>query len=160
MMKNYRVMFVCHGNICRSPMAEFILKQMCAERGVLSKVRIESSATSTEEIYRGVGNPIYPEAAAELKRHGVPYENRRAVLLTREDYDKYDLFVCMDDRNLKGVHRIFGSDPECKTVKLMDISGRGGDVPDPWYFGNFESVYQSIREGCEALLSMMLADGD
>ena len=145
-----RIMFVCHGNICRSPMAEMIFKFMLAERGIRG-VTVSSSATSTEEIYRGVGNPIYPPAVSELRRHGIPVEERRAVQLTRGDYERYDLFLLMDGRNLRGIKSIFPSDPEGKVGMLLDYAG-GGDVADPWYSGDFEAAYSDIYRGCEGLL--------
>lgn len=155
-MKEYSIMFVCHGNICRSPMAEFIMKKLCRDAGILERIRIASSAISSEEIRRGVGNPIYPKAADTLIRHGIPFERRRAVLLTAEDYEKYDIFVCMDEENLFGINRIFGSDPDGKIIKLLKLCSSDADVPDPWYCGNFESVYVSILAGCEALLNRIL----
>ena len=103
-----RIMFVCHGNICRSPMAEFIFKHVAGENNAASDFIIASSATSTEEIWGNVGNPIYPPARAELERHNIPYTNRRAVLLKKSDYEKYDLFIGMDERNVSNMLRIFG----------------------------------------------------
>ena len=147
-----RIMFVCHGNICRSPMAEMIFKNMLAERGLAEGFTVASSATSTEEIYRGVGNPIYPPAVRELRRHGIPVENRRAIRLTPEDYEKYDLFLLMDERNRRGIASIFPSDPERKVKKLLDYAG-GGDVADPWYSGDFEAAYSDIYRGCLGLLN-------
>ena len=147
-------MFVCHGNICRSPMAEMIFKFMLAERGIRG-VTVSSSATSTEEIYRGVGNPIYPPAVRELCRHGIPVEERRAVQLTRGDYERYDLFLLMDGRNLRGIKSIFPSDPEGKVGMLLDYVG-GGDVADPWYTNKFDVTYKDVCDGCEALLEALL----
>lgn len=146
-----RIMFVCHGNICRSPMAEFVFKDMLRKAGLSDKYTVKSSATSTEEIFCGVGNPIYPPAKAELKRRNIPFEDRRAVQLTKGDYNKYDLFLVMDSKNLRNIHGIFGKDSDCKVKKLLDFAG-GGDVADPWYSGNFEKAYNDIYEGCLALL--------
>ena len=148
-------MFVCHGNICRSPMAEFILKKMVAERGIEGQYRIFSCATSTEEIWGDVGNPVYPPARAELRKHGISCEGKRAVQLKKSDYSEYDLFICMDSRNVANALRILGGDPEGKLCKLMDYTARGGDVADPWYTGNFDITYRDIYEGCEALLSSL-----
>ena len=151
-----RIMFVCHGNICRSPMAEFIFKMMCKERGVSDKFEVRSSATSSEEIWRGIGNPIYPPAARELQRRGVPYEMRRAVQLLREDYGNYDMFVGMDSANVRNMERIFGADNENKIFKLMEFTSFGGDVADPWYSDRFDIAFDDIYEGCRALLEALV----
>ena len=147
-----RIMFVCHGNICRSPMAEFVLKDMVKRRGVADSFYIQSAATSTEEIWGDVGNPVYPPAKAELLKHGITCEGKRAVQLKRSDYDKYDFIIGMDTQNIKNLMRILGSDPEGKVRKLKDYTV-GGDVADPWYSGNFEVTYRDIYDGCEAILS-------
>ena len=144
-------MFVCHGNICRSPMAEFILKDMVKRQGIADEFVIASSATSTEEIFRGVGNPVYPPAREELAKHGISCQGKRAVQLQADDYDKYDLFIGMDSANIRNMTRILGGDPEGKIRKLMDYVG-GGDVADPWYSGNFQVTYRDIYSGCTALL--------
>ena len=146
-------MFVCHGNICRSPMAEFIFKRLLLEKGLSSEFTVASSATSTEEIWGNVGNPVYPPAREELLKHGISCEGKRAVQLKRSDYEKYDLFIAMDRQNIRNIQRIFPADPENKVKKLMDYTSRGGDVADPWYTGNFEVTYRDIYEGCAALLS-------
>ena len=147
-----RIMFVCHGNICRSPMAEFILRDMLQKAGLAGRVTVNSSATSTEEIWNGVGNPVYPPAKRELARHGLSCEGKRAVQLTRDDYDTYDLFIGMDSANIRNMHRILGGDPEGKIRKLMSYTKRGGDVADPWYTGSFDVTYHDIEEGCRELL--------
>ena len=147
----HRIMFVCHGNICRSPMAEFILKDMVERQDIADEFVIASSATSTEEIFRGVGNPVYPPAREELAKHGISCEGKRAVQLQADDYDKYDLFIGMDSANIRNMTRILGGDPEGKIRKLMDYVG-GGDVADPWYSGNFQVTYRDIYSGCTALL--------
>ncbi len=151
----YRIMFVCHGNICRSPMAEFVFKKMIMERGLESKYSVASSATSTEEICGNVGNPVYPPARAELKKHGISCDGKRAVQLKRSDYQLYDLFVCMDSRNVVNASRILGGDPENKIRKLMEYTSRGGDVADPWYTNEFDVTYRDVCEGCEALLKIL-----
>lgn len=151
-----RVMFVCHGNICRSPMAELIFKDMVKQRGMEDDFVIASSATSTEEIWNGVGNPIYPPARAELAKHGLYDDSKRATLLRRDDYDKYDYFLCMDSRNMRNITYIFPSDPEGKVKKLMSYTGRERDVADPWYCGNFDVTYRDIYEGCEAFLNTVV----
>ena len=151
-----RIMFVCHGNICRSPMAEFIFKKMLRERGLEDRFVVASSATSTEEIWGGVGNPVYPPACEELARHGIACEGKRAVQLRREDYDKYDLFIGMDSANVRNMHRMLGGDPESKIRKLMDYTGRGGDVADLWYSERFDIAYRDISDGCAALLEELI----
>ena len=147
-----KIMFVCHGNICRSPMAEFIFKDLVKKQRIADRFVIASSATSTEEIWNGIGNPVYPPAKAELKKHGLSCSGKRAVQLKKSDYDKYDLFVGMDSANIRNMLRIFGSDPDGKVRKLMDYTNRGGDVADPWYSDRFDVAYQDILEGCTALL--------
>ena len=150
-----RVMFVCHGNICRSPMAELISRDLCAKSGITGLV-FASSATSTEEIWNGVGNPVYPPARAELLSHGIDPAGKRAVQLRADDYKKYDLFVGMDSANIRNMHRIFGGDPQNKIRKLMEYTPRGGDVSDPWYTDRFDVAFADIREGCIALLDRIL----
>lgn len=147
-----KIMFVCHGNICRSPMAEFIFKHLIVQNGTEKDFFVSSSATSTEEIWNGIGNPVYPPARDELAKHGISCEGKRAVQLQKSDYDKYDLFVGMDSANIRNMHRILGGDPENKIHKLMDYTGRGGDVADPWYSDRFDITYRDVYEGCAALL--------
>ena len=148
-------MFVCHGNICRSPMAEIIFRDMLKKRGLEQKYIVASSATSTEEIWNGVGNPVYPPAREELARHGLSCEGKRAVQVTRKDYDEYDLLICMDSNNVRNLARIIGGDPAGKVRKLMEYTSRGGDVADPWYCGHFDVTYRDIHDGCEALLNSL-----
>ncbi len=148
----YRIMFVCHGNICRSPMAEFILKDMIKHRKDRDAFIIASSATSTEEIYKGMGNPVYPPAKRELALHGINCEGKRAVQLKAEDYNEYDIFAVMDSANYRNAKRMLNGDPEGKVKKLMSFTNKGGDVEDPWYSGDFEGVYRDITEGCKGLL--------
>lgn len=143
-----RIMFVCHGNICRSPMAEFVFLDMVRSRGLSDVLTAQSAATSTEEI----GNDVHRGTKAILTKYNIPFNRREATQLTRVDYDKYDLFVGMDSANIRNMHRIFGSDPDGKILKLLDLTDRGGDVADPWYTGNFEATYRDVTEGCEALI--------
>jgi protein-tyrosine phosphatase len=137
-------------------MAEFIFKKMIRERGLEDRFAVASSATSTEEIWGGVGNPVYPPAKEELARHGISCDGKRAVQLRRDDYDKYDLLVGMDSANIRNMHRMLGGDPAGKIRKLMDYTPRGGDVADPWYSERFDIAYRDIYEGCEALLKELV----
>lgn len=150
-----RVLFVCHGNICRSPMAEFIFRDMVEKAGRQTEFEIASAATSSEEIYGGVGNPVYPPARTELAKHGLSCGGKRAVKLIREDYDRYDIILGMDENNMRNIARIFGGDPDGKCRKLLELTERGGDVADPWYSGHFDVTYCDIYEGCEALLKLL-----
>ena len=150
-----RIMFVCHGNICRSPMAELIFKRLIDERGLSDNFIVASSATSTEEIYNGVGNPVYPPARAELMKHGIKSDGKRAVQLKRDDVDKYDIFVGMDSANIRNMHRILGDVSGEKIKKLMDFTTRPGDVSDPWYSDRFDIAYRDIYEGCVKLLEYL-----
>ena len=147
-----KIMFVCHGNICRSPSAEFIMKNMVNKSGLSEYYYISSSATSTEEIICGVGNPIYPAAKYQLEINGIPHDEHRATILKKSDYDKYDYFVGMDSANIRNMHKIFGSDPKSKISKLMSYTGADSDVSDPWYSGRFNEVFDDITRGCKALL--------
>lgn len=147
-----KIMFVCHGNICRSPMAEFILKDMVGKSGLSDEFYITSSATSTEEIYGGIGNPVYPPARRILEKHGIFCDGKRAVRLTKNDYESYDYLICMDERNIRNAIAILGSDKDKKLSKLMSWAGESGDVADPWYSGDFEAAYNDIYEGCKGLL--------
>ena len=155
MRDKHRIMFVCHGNICRSPIAEFVFLDMVRKSGKSDRFAVASSATSTEEIWNGVGNPIYPPAKEILKANRIPFSERRAVLLCRNDYEKYDMFVGMDSANLRNMYRIFGSDPQKKIKKLMDFTGKDRDVSDPWYSRRFDVAYNDIYEGCGALLEYL-----
>lgn len=152
-MKN--IMFICHGNICRSPMAEFIFKKMVLEKGLENDFYISSCATSTEEIWNGIGNPVYPPAREELLKHGLSCDGKRAVQLRKEDYEKYDMLVCMDSRNVRNALAILGNDPQKKLCKLMDLTNKGGDVADPWYSGDFGTAYRDIEAGCKALIEKL-----
>lgn len=150
-----KIMFVCHGNICRSPMAEFIFKDMLKKQGREDEFYAASCATSTEEIWGDVGNPVYPPARAELKKHGISCEEKRAVQLKKSDYEKYDMFIAMDSNNIRNIARIFGSDPGNKVHKMMDFTDRKGDVADPWYSGKFDVTYADIYDGCLGLMAYL-----
>ena len=149
-MKN--ILFICHGNICRSPMAEMIMKELVRREGLEDNITIASCATSTEEL----GNPVYPPSRAELARHGIPCEKRGARQLIRRDYEDYDLLVCMDVWNVRNTLRITSGDPQGKVHKLLEYAGRADDVDDPWYSGRYDIAYQDIFEGCQALLDAVL----
>ncbi len=150
-----RIMFVCHGNICRSPMAEFIFKDLIKKQGLENEFSVSSSATSTEEIYMGIGNPVYLPARAELLKHGIKCDGKRAVQLKRSDYDKYDYLVGMDSANIRNMHIILGGDRDGKISKLLDHTETGGDVRDPWYSDRFDIAYSDILRGCESLLKKL-----
>lgn len=143
------IMFVCHGNICRSPMAEFILKDMVAKRKISHNFHIESSATSREEI----DNDIHYGTKNKLKKVGVPFTPRKATQITKSDYDKYDFILCMDNNNIRNLSRIIPNDKDNKIKLLLDFSDNPRNIADPWYTGNFEDTYNDIIEGCEALLN-------
>ena len=148
-----KVLFVCHGNICRSPMAEFVMKALVKARGLEGEYYIESAAVSAEE----TGNPIYPPAKRCLRQHGVLFdEGKRARQVTRADYDRFDRIICMDASNLRWLRYIIPSDPERKVHLLMSYTGSGRDVADPWYTGDFETAFQDILTGCSAMLTPYL----
>lgn len=155
-----KIMFVCYGNICRSPSAEIILRDMVEKRGLSDRFVIASSATSTEEIRNGVGNPVYPHMAKVLEGHGYDVGDKRAVQLKASDYGKYDLFIGMDSDNIRNMRRILGGDPEGKVRRLMEFTDRGGDVADPWYSRNFEAAYRDIYDGCVGILEEVSASAD
>ena len=141
-------MFVCHGNICRSPMAEFVLKNMVKKLGVEDKFCIASSATSTEEI----GNPVHRGTREKLAEHGIFVKGKYAIQFTKKDYKEYDYIIAMDSYNIKNLMRIIGEDIEGKVCRLLDFDG-GGDIADPWYTGNFDQTYDDIRRGLEAFIN-------
>lgn len=154
-MIKHRIMFVCLGNICRSPMAEFIFKDIVAKNKKADEYIISSCATSTEEIINGKGNPVYPPAKEMLRLHGISCDGKRAVQLKTEDYDKYDLFIGMDSSNIRNMHRILGGDKDGKIRKLLTYAGRNDDVADPWYSDRFDIAYNDILEGCTALFEQL-----
>ena len=146
------ILFVCHGNICRSPMAEFVMKDLVEKAGLADQFYIESAATSTEEI----GNPVYPPARAKLAEHGIGCRGKTARQMTRADYDRFDLLIGMDRWNIRNIQRICGDDPDGKIHLLMDYTERPGEVADPWYTGNFDATWRDVTEGCEALLNWII----
>ena len=144
-----KILFVCHGNICRSPMAEFIMKDLVRKAGVADRFHIGSAATSREEL----GNPVYPPARRKLAEHGIACAGHAARQLTAQDYENYDLLIGMDRENLRNMRRICGGDPDGKLSLLLDHTGRSRDVADPWYTGDFEATWQDVLAGCQALLA-------
>lgn len=144
-----KILFVCHGNICRSPMAEYIMKHLVHKADLAPQYEIASAATSTEEI----GNAVYPPARRKLAEHGIRCDGHSARQITRHDYAYYDLIIGMDSYNMRNMNRFFGGDPEGKLHMLMDFTSRPGDVADPWYTGNFEATWQDCLEGCKGCLS-------
>ncbi|MBR5153144.1 MAG: low molecular weight phosphotyrosine protein phosphatase [Clostridia bacterium] len=143
-----RILFICHGNICRSPMAEFVMRNLVQEKGIADQFYIASAATSTEEI----GNPVYPPAKRMLKDHGISCEGKTARQMTKADYDAYDYLIAMDRFNLRNMQRFVGDDPKGKVSLLMDHTARPGDVADPWYTGDFSVTWEDVNEGCFGIL--------
>ena len=137
-------------------MAEFVFKKLVEDKNLNACFSISSSATSTEEIWNGVGNPVYPPAKRVLNAHGINCEGKRAVQLKSGDYKNYDYFIGMDRANIRNMNRILGGDPDDKIYKLLSFAGRSDDVADPWYTGDFETTYKDVYEGCEGLLSFLL----
>ena len=147
-----KILFVCHGNICRSPMAEFVMKDLVRQAGLADCFQIESAATSREEL----GNPVYPPARAKLAEHGISCAGKQARQLKTQDYAAFDLLLGMDVANIVNMQRICGGDPERKIHVLLDYTGQHGrEVADPWYTGDFEATWQDVLAGCQALLKSL-----
>ena len=146
-----KVLFVCLGNICRSPMAEFVMKDMLKKHRLHNVVEVASAATSTYEL----GNPVHRGTRAKLHEHGISCAGKTARLLTRADYQEYDYIIGMDESNMRDMRRITGGDPEGKLCKLLTLCGENADVADPWYTGDFEATWQDVNRGCEALLKLL-----
>ncbi|HJC23376.1 MAG TPA: low molecular weight phosphotyrosine protein phosphatase [Candidatus Eisenbergiella merdavium] len=146
-----KILFICHGNICRSPMSEFILKDMTARRGISDLFQIASAATSREEI----GNPVYPPARRKLLQHGIDPSGKTARQITRRDYEEYDYILAAESCNIRNIERITGGDPDHKIHRLLDFSARPRDIDDPWYTGDFDTAWNDIVEGCEAFLDWL-----
>ena len=147
-----KVLFCCHGNICRSPMAEFVMKDLVKKAGQEAEFEIASAATSTEEI----GNPVYPPARRELAAHGIGCAGHAARQLRRADYDHYDLLIGMDGANVRNMRRMCGGDPDGKIRLLLDFAGRPGqEVADPWYTGDFTATWRDVEAGCQGLLEQL-----
>ncbi|WP_343208051.1 low molecular weight protein-tyrosine-phosphatase [Anaerolentibacter hominis] len=149
-----KILFVCLGNICRSPMAEFVFRDMAVKRGLGDKFIVASAATSSEEM----GNPVHHGTRDKLREKGISVKGKYSQLLKKADYEKYDYLIGMEQRNLANMRRILGGDPEHKMFCLLDFSDRPRDIADPWYTGDFDSTYEDICEGCEALLNYILKD--
>lgn len=143
-----KILFVCLGNICRSPMAEFVMKDLIEKRNMGEFYSIASAATSSEEI----GNPVHPGTRKKLSELGISVAGKQAVKLSRDDYHQYDYIIGMEARNITNMIKIFGSDPESKVKRLLDYGTRPRDIADPWYTGDFDTTYEDVLEGCEALL--------
>ena len=150
-----KILFICHGNICRSPMAEFVMKDLVEKAGLEQEFHIASAATSTEEI----GNPVYPPARRKLAEHGIDCSGKTARQLRRDDYGQYDFLVGMDRENLRGMHRICGGDPDGKLHLLLDFTDRPGQVADPWYTGDFDATWRDVEAGCRGLLERITGHG-
>ena len=146
-----KILFICHGNICRSPMAEFVLKKMVKDRGIENDFMIESAATTSEEI----GNPVYPPARRTMAEHGISCDGKVARLMKRRDYDTYDYLIGMDEENRYDIRRIAGGDPDGRVFSLLDFSDRPREVADPWYTRNFEATWRDVNEGCGAFLRFL-----
>lgn len=146
-----KILFVCHGNICRSPMAEFVMKDMVRKAGLENRFVIESKAARRDEL----GNDTHYGTKAKLRQMGVPFAKRRATLLDRSDYDGYDYLIGMDEENMRDMLRLFGGDPNGKIYKLLRFADEDRDVADPWYTGNFDETYEDVLKGCTALLRMI-----
>ena len=146
-----KILFVCHGNICRSPMAEFVMKDLVNKKGMADQFEIASAATSTEEI----GNPVYPPAKRKLKEHGISCEGKTARQMTKADYTYYDYIIAMDRFNLRNMTKFVGNDPDHKVSLLMDFTNRPGDVADPWYTGDFDATLNDVCEGCVGIIKKL-----
>ena len=147
----HKILFVCHGNICRSPMAEFVMKHLVEKLGVQDQFEIASAATSTEEI----GNPVYPPARRKLAEHGIGCQGKTARQITMEDYRYYDHIIVMDRNNIRNLKWLLGEDKDHKISLLMDYTNRPDEVADPWYTGDFEATWRDVLEGCQGLLKFL-----
>lgn len=155
-----KILFICHGNVCRSTMAEFVMKDMLKKAGLSKAVEAESAATTSEEVYRGVGNPIYPATLRELKAHGIGtpdnelgVSGKRARKMLPSDYEKFDYLIGMDGENLRDMLAMYRRDPEGKISLLLDFTAAPGEIADPWYTRDFKTTWQQVEAGCRALLT-------
>ena len=149
-----KILFICHGNICRSTMAQYVMQYLVDKRGLFDCFYIDSAATSREEI----GNGVHHGTRAKLREVGIPCGDHRARQMTRGDYEEYDYLIGMDTWNIRNMNRIVGADPDHKIHKLLEYTNRGGDIADPWYPGNFDETYRDVSEGCEGLLAYILKE--
>lgn len=149
-----KILFICHGNICRSTMAQYVMQYLVDKRGLSDCFYIDSAATSREEI----GNGVHHGTRAKLREVGIPCGDHRARQMTRGDYEEYDFLIGMDTWNIRNMNRIVGADPDHKIHKLLEYTNRGGDIADPWYTGNFDETYRDVSEGCEGLLAHILKE--
>ncbi len=147
-----KILMICHGNICRSTMAQSVFTHLVREASLQDLVEIESAATSREEI----GNPPHYGTVHKLKKEGIPVVPHRAIQLTEADYKRYDYLIGMDGANIRNMERICGGDPEGKMYKLLSFAGKSGDIADPWYTGNFDETFRDVMEGCRAFLEELL----
>ena len=151
-----KVLFVCHGNICRSPMAQYVLQDIVNNHGIADQFYIDSAATSREEI----GNGVHYGTRTKLRQEGIPCGDHRARQMTKKDYSEFDYIIGMDSANMRNINRIIGNDPENKVYKLLALTGHPSDVADPWYTGDFESTYRDVKDGCEAFLDFLKNKGE
>ena len=146
-----KILFICHGNICRSPMAEFVMKDLVTKAGESGAFEIASAAVSREEL----GNPVYPPAKRKLLEHGIRCDGHAARQMTRADYDKFDYIIGMDTANIRNLNRMLKNDPDGKVYKFLSFTGSGRDIADPWYTGDFEATYRDVLAGCKGLLECL-----
>ncbi len=149
-----KILFVCHGNICRSPMAEFVMKDMVRKAGLENEIRISSAGTSAEEL----GNPVYSPVRRLLTEHGIDCAGKMARRMIPGDYGAYDLLIGMDEANLRNMRRLCGGDPEGKIHRLLEYTGRQGEVADPWYTRDFEATWRDVNDGCRGLLDLLMSE--
>ena len=151
MERPVRILFVCHGNICRSPMAEFVLRDLAERRGAGDRVAVASAATSSEEL----GNPVHPGTRRMLEAHGISCAGKTARRLSSDEYDDWNLIIGMDDANVRNAARMLGGDPAGKVHKLLEYAGSTSDIADPWYTGDFQATYDDVCDGCVGLLAFL-----
>lgn len=149
-----KVLFICHGNICRSPMAEFVMRDMIRKQNLQDNIKVASAATSREEI----GNPVHYGTKSKMEQMGIPMAPHRAIQITKRDYKEYDYIIGMEQWNIRNIGRICGKDTDHKVYKLLDFSKEPRDISDPWYTGDFDLTYKDVKEGCEGLLEFLIKE--